>query len=414
MRAGRRWMRSSWCRIPAVSWSVAPGRQADSFQRVRSLPAGLEPERLVTALAEGWCLRAASMQYVPEGGGSYHWKLTAGDDEARFVTVDDLDTKDWLGDSRDAAFEGLSRAMGTAAALRNEAGLDFVAAPMADCEGGLVRRVDDQYTVSVFPFLTGQSYPFGPYADAGLRDRVLDLIAALHEATPTVRGRAPDHVLRFEARSDLEAFFLDPHRPWGAGPFAAGAHGLLLARAESIARLAADFDRLADATAPERADQVITHGEPHPANLMSADGGLRLIDWDTVALAPPERDVCLIAAPGGNESVDRYQEATGRELSHGVITLYRLRWYLGDLSSAIRLLRNRHRDTADTRRWRDGLAPCWSRFPAGWIVWARPLPEVEGLKSVPGWSRPARIQRRPALITGFLGQTGLALEPEPP
>jgi len=25
-----------------------------------------------------------------------------------------------------------------------------------------------------------------------------------------------------------------------------------------------------------------------------------------------------------------------------------------------------------------------------------------------------RIQRRPALITGFLGQTGLTLEPEPP
>ena len=56
---------------------------------------------------------------------------------------------------------------------------------------------------------------------------------------------------------------------------------------------------------------VITHGEPHPANLMLAAGRLALIDWDTVALAPPERDVSLIIT--GTEGADRYQEAAGRD-----------------------------------------------------------------------------------------------------
>jgi hypothetical protein len=37
--------------------------------------------------------------------------------------------------------------------------------------------------------------------------------------------------------------------------------------------------------------------------------------------------------------------------------LYRLRWYLDDLASAIRMFRNHHRDTPDTRQWREGLAP---------------------------------------------------------
>jgi spectinomycin phosphotransferase len=50
-------------------------------------------------------------------------------------------------------------------------------------------------------------------------------------------------------------------------------------------------------------------------------------------------------------------KATGRGLDPAVLTLYRLRWYLDDLASAIRLFRNRHRDTPDTRQWRDGLAP---------------------------------------------------------
>jgi len=40
-----------------------------------------------------------------------------------------------------------------------------------------------------------------------------------------------------------------------------------------------------------------------------------------------------------------------------------LRWYLDDLASAIRLFRNRHRDTPDTRRWWDGLAPRLEQLP---------------------------------------------------
>jgi hypothetical protein len=43
-----------------------------------------------------------------------------------------------------------------------------------------------------------------------------------------------------------------------------------------------------------------------------------------------------------------------------------LRWYLDDLASAVRLFRNRHHDTADTRRWLDGLAPELQQLPA-WL-----------------------------------------------
>jgi spectinomycin phosphotransferase len=134
------------------------------------------------------------MQYVPQGGGSYHWKLTGDDGQPHFVTVDDLDDKDWMGDTREAVFEGLRRALSTAAALRYGVGLEFVVAPVAARDGQLLRRLDARYTVSVFPFLAGRSHPFGPYADARLRDRALDMIAALHRSTPAVRGRAPRHV----------------------------------------------------------------------------------------------------------------------------------------------------------------------------------------------------------------------------
>lgn len=343
---------------------------------MRSPPVGLAPERLERALAQGWHLRAASLEHVPEGGGSYHWKLVDEGGRLHFVTVDDLDDRDSIGDTRQDVFDGLGRAFAVAAALRDEADLEFVVAPIAARDGAILRRLDDQYAVCVLPFLAGRSYPFGPYPDARLRGLALDMITALHRSTPAVRGRTPQHVLGFGGRGDLNAFLLEPDRPWHGGPFSSAAHRLLATRATDLARLAAGFDHLADRTKPARADTVITHGEPHPANVMSVDGRLALIDWDTVAIAPPERDVSLIAAAGqqGVDSyqidryqIDRYHKATGRELDLAVIILYRLRWYLDDVASAIRIFRNHHRDTPDTRLWWNGLAPRLERLPE-WLI----------------------------------------------
>jgi spectinomycin phosphotransferase len=317
---------------------------------------------MAAVLAEGWHVHPARMDYVPEGGGSHHWKVTGADGLARFVTVDDLDGKDWLGDTREAVFGGLGRTLSTAAALRDEAGLEFVVAPLPARDGGLLRRIEDRYAVCVFPFLAGRSYRFGPYPGPLLRGRALDMIAALHQATPAVRGVARSHVLGFAGRDDLDAFLRDPGRPWSGGPFSEPARQLLATRAADLARLTAGFARLTAATAAARAGLVITHGEPHPANLMVVGDRLVLIDWDTAALAPPERDVSLIAATSG-EGIDRYQQAAGRDLDPAVLTLYRSRWYLDDLASAIRLFRRPHRDTPDTRRWRDSLAPALQQLP---------------------------------------------------
>jgi hypothetical protein len=43
--------------------------------------------------------------------------------------------------------------------------------------------------------------------------------------------------------------------------------------------------------------------------------------------------------------------------------LYRLRWYLDDVSCAVQMFRNPHRDTADTREWWQSLAPLLAELP---------------------------------------------------
>jgi spectinomycin phosphotransferase len=91
-------------------------------------------------------------------------------------------------------------------------------------------------------------------------------------------------------------------------------------------------------------DLVVTHGEAHPGNLLQTTSGLALIDWDTVALARPERDLWMIADPA---VVATYREATGITPDPDAIEAFRLIWALSDLAAFTVQLRGEHHDDAD-------------------------------------------------------------------
>lgn len=71
-----------------------------------------------------------------------------------------------------------------------------------------------------------------------------------------------------------------------------------------------------------------------------------LIDWDTVGLAPPERDLWMVASETGDE-LRRYTALTGRPVDPTALEFYRLRWALDDISCFVRDLRGGHRGTPD-------------------------------------------------------------------
>ena len=331
---------------------------------VRHPPVDLQLELLRDELVSGWGFRPASVEYVPEGGGSHHWRTFDEEGPHHFVTIDDLDDKHWLGETRDEVFGGLSRALETAEVLQRN-GLRFVVAPIGTRDGAVVRRLNSRYAVSVFPYIEGLAHPFGPYP-ASLRRVALDMVVELHRCTSIVRDRADRHVLNYGDSHDLHALLAEPDRPWYGGPYSEPARRLFAHHASEINELVSRFDLLIEETAAARDELVITHGEPHPANIISANGRLMLVDWDTNALAPPERDLSLIVVDPGPDS-DRYQEGTGHAVDFDVITLYQLRWYLDDLASAARLFRRPHEENPDTRRWWEGLAPQINLLPS-WLT----------------------------------------------
>jgi len=316
---------------------------------VRDRPAGIGDGEVGHALAEGWRIDAADLRYAAVGGGSYHWAVRDGAGARWFVTVDDLDDKPWLGDGRATVLDGLRAAMDTALALRREAGLRFVAAPNPALGGETVRALDSRYAIAVFPFLDGTSGRFGEDYPGRRRGELAGLLAALHQATPTLT-RPPVARIGLPRRAALDAALGALDQPWLAGPYCEPARELLIRTADQVRSLLGRFDQLAGRVAARAA--VITHGEPHGANFMRAGTRTMLIDWDTTGLAPPERDLWMIASDTGEE-LRLYTAATGRAIDRAALTFYRLRWALDDMSAFIERLRAARERTADAdHAWR--------------------------------------------------------------
>src|ERR1700761_4935155 len=84
-------------------------------------PSGVSEQELRRALDQGWALRLDELHYAPVGAGSYHWTARDHRGDRWFVTVDDLDDKSWLGDTRPQALAGLRGALDTAGAPRPRA-----------------------------------------------------------------------------------------------------------------------------------------------------------------------------------------------------------------------------------------------------------------------------------------------------
>ena len=312
---------------------------------MRARPDGVEERELGFALAEGWRIDAAAMRYAAVGGGSYHWVVRDGAGPRWFVTVDDLDDKAWLGDGRPAVMAGLRSAMDTALKLRRNAGLEFVVAPVPGCGRTTVRPLGRRHAMAVFPFLGGAAGRFGEALPAPERAALVDMLAALHRSTPTVAAGAPTSKIGLPRREALDAALRNLGQPWRAGPFAESARALLAGAADQVHCLLEIFDRLTDAV--RASEFVITHGEPHPGNVIRAGPQRMLIDWDTVGLGPPERDLWMVASETGEES-RRYADLTGRAVDPARLAMYRLRWALDDISIYVNQLRTEHRHTADT------------------------------------------------------------------
>jgi spectinomycin phosphotransferase len=313
-------------------------------------PTAIDRRSLATVLAERWSIEAVDLSYVPKGVGAYHWRAQVRGTEQYFVTVDDLGTKPWLGREPDATFDGLVTAYATAWTLHNDDALSLVVPPIRARDGSIAVRFDERYSVAVFPYVDGSAGTWGESMSRDERVQLVHELARLHAAErgrhAGIRRRA--HVLPERAALMDAVASLD--QPWTGGPYADRARHELSDNAPNVLARLARFDELAAHLDRGGRSHVVTHGEPHPGNLIVTLSGLRLIDWDTVALAEPERDLWMLN--DDSDDLAAYTASTGHDIDPTAVEFYALAWTLSDIASFADMFRFHHERTEwAERKW---------------------------------------------------------------
>jgi spectinomycin phosphotransferase len=326
-------------------------------------PRDLDRSELKQVLEARWGIRDPQLDYLAVGFGSHHWRAVDSRGTQSFVTADDLEADFRATPDTDSAFAALDRAFRTAAVLRDNARLEFVLAPLFDRDGAVIRRLGHRYAITVSPLIDGESTEYGPYEGPDDRRVMGAVLGRLHAATehvPTDLPRREDFALPSGAAL-VEALH-DLDRNWDFGPFAEPARKLLQVSAHELERRLQEYDELAAGVRESSDSWVITHGEPHRANVIrDPQGGVHLVDWDTTLIAPRERDLQMVLdedLTGWHE----YSELAGvASLNHEALQLYRWWWELADVAVFVAGFRRPHERTEDTVASWENLASCLAR-----------------------------------------------------
>lgn len=315
---------------------------------MKTQPNNLHADTITSALLTEWGIASSRLTYVPLGFGSHHWVADTVGGDKWFVTVDDL-RQHHLADVPEAAFQALSVSFLTAVALRDLARLPFVVGPKATLSGECIARIDRQYAMAVFPHLSVKPSDYGEFRNPADRDEAMRLVGAVHNATSVVPLDAlRRNTLEIPNRAGLLEALSTLDWEWDSGPYATCAQGYLREHGELAVRKLEHFDHLVRSALDDPSEWVVTHGEPHAGNIIrTRTGDLVIVDWDTVAFAPRERDLWMMVSDVNPDWSD-YRDVTGvSTLCRAALDAYRLHWELTEISIYVGWLRQPHGQTEE-------------------------------------------------------------------
>lgn len=246
-------------------------------------------------------------------------------------------TLDGLNGSHSA--ESLESAYASAAVL-SAAGLEFVVASVPSRDGGYTVPLADGL-LSCTPWLEGTVAGSGPISSARLARANAAALARLHTATPPTRMPTWQPLVDAQFAATLATSL---RNGWECGPYGERAHAAIAEHIGAIQRWTAAYHQLAKRSLSH--SWVPTHGEPHTRNQLITDSGLVFVDWESLTLAPRERDLRTLVDSGYVQLITP---------DWAMIEMFELEWRLDELSQYSTWFSHPHDGTADDREAFAGL-----------------------------------------------------------
>ena len=141
-------------------------------------------------------------------------------------------------------------------------------------------------------------------------------------------------------RDTLMRFLEQIQRETFEDPVAAEAADFLKSKMSETVNLVSRAERLAQRLIKSSPEFILCHGDIHAWNLLiTAQGAMYMVDWDTLIIAPKERDLMFIAGGLGGTSRTPLQEETLFYQGYGqtgidpfVLTYYRFERIVEDIA----------------------------------------------------------------------------------
>jgi spectinomycin phosphotransferase len=287
----------------------------------------LPDEQLIACLQRDYGLRIVQVEFLPLGAdqNTAVYRVVADDARPYFLKL------------RSGDFDEITVEIPR---LLSDQGIIQVIAPIATRAGQLWTRMD-AFAVMLAPFIEGQN---GFEIEVTDHQRV-ELGAALKRLhtlalPPVLSQRLPreeyspywrDMVRGFQARAEDTAF---------AEPVAAQLTALLRAKRMVIDRLILRAEQLASVLQPQALECVVCHADIHGGNiLIDATAALYIVDWDTLILAPKERDLMFVGAgiddvwPSAREQALFYQGYGPTKIDPIALAYYRYERIVEDIAA---------------------------------------------------------------------------------
>jgi spectinomycin phosphotransferase len=250
----------------------------------------LDDARLMALLRAEYGVQGTALQFLPLGADpdTAVFRLSAPDGEY-FVKL------------RSGAFHAAT------VAVPHLLGADpatHVIAPL-EASGGRLHVTFDAYAVMLYPFVSGRD-GWGVELTANQWAALGRALRTLHATVvpPALAVQIPREDFGGGWRAQVRAVLAAVERlprggwPWPAHDAAAQAVVELLGRKRAaVMDLLAAAEQLAPLMRARAAPYVLCHGDIHAANvLLTPNGTLYVVDWDTVTFAPKARDLMFVGA----------------------------------------------------------------------------------------------------------------------
>lgn len=277
-------------------------------------------ETLLACLRDHYGLHGAEIAFLPIGNDvdTAAYRVVADDGTPYFLKL-----RGW---SRSGRFDATTV---TIPRFLHDQGIAQIIAPIETTDRQLWTRLD-AFAVILFPFVAGRNGFASPLTDRQWIEFGAALKAIHSVVVPPSLGAAipretyaphwRDFVRALQARIEETVF---------ADPIAAEMAAFLRAKRDDISRLVARAEQLGDALRARPPEPVLCHADIHAANvLIDADGALFIVDWDTLIVAPKERDLMFIGGGiGGAWNSAREEALFYRGYGETAIDLTALAYY---------------------------------------------------------------------------------------